>query len=256
MDQIFPFSPTPLDAAALRPQVRRALERRTELLSRQKYPGMWALTDRLRGGRRLPKALLARRRRRRALLGFLSWALGLFLLIPGSMDPHALAIPLGAGAVCFGGGTAVLWRNRRTALGILGLAWGLVLSIGALGSPEKLGCLLPLGLAALTIGAAALLRREGARRTAFDRAAERLLQTGQAVPGEAATQALLTPAGLVLCRRGEEPAEGSALPLALALETEDLLLLFSEDRVVVLQKKDLRAGDLPALREALRAQTQ
>ena len=250
MEPTFLFQPTPLDAAALRPQVRRALERRTELLSRQKYPRLWAATDRLNRGERVPKIIAERRKRRRALLGLLDWALGLFLLIPGLMDPKALAVPLAVGALCFGAGTVILWRNRRAALGLLSLLAGLILSLGALINPVKLGPLLLLGLAGLVIGAAALVRRRG-RTDAFDRAAEKLLGERTAAQGMEGAQVLLSPAGLSLRRRG---AEIGPRPLSLILETEDLLLLFGEETVTVLQKKDLCRGTLPALREVLGAQ--
>lgn len=251
MEPTLLFQPTPLDAAALRPQVRRALERRTELLSRQKYPRLWAAVDRLRRGERVPKVIAERRKRRRALLGLLDWALGLFLLIPGLMDPQALSVPLTIGALCFGAGTAILWRNRRTVLGILGLPAGLALCLGALRAPAKLGPLLPLGMACLVIAAAALLRRRG-RTDAFDRAAEKLLGERTAAQGLEGALVLLSPSGLSL-RRGDR--ETGPLPLSLILETEELLLLFGEETVAVLQKKDLRQGALPALREALRDRT-
>lgn len=250
MEPTFFFHPTPLDAAAIRPQVRRALERRTEQLSRQKYPRLWAATDRLNRGERVPKVIAERRKRRRALFGLLGWALGLFLLISGLLDPKALAVPLTIGALCFGAGTAILWRNRRAALGFLDLPAGLALSVGALAAPVKLGALLPLGLACLLIGAAALLRRRG-RTDAFDRAAAKLLGERAAAQGMEGAQVLLAPSGLSLRRRGTEIGP---LPLVLILETEELLLLFGEETVTVLQKKDLCRGTLPALREVLGAQ--
>lgn len=39
MDQTFSFVITPMDTKALCPQVSQALEKRTELLGRQKIPG-------------------------------------------------------------------------------------------------------------------------------------------------------------------------------------------------------------------------
>ena len=99
-------------------------------------------------------------------------------------------------------------------------------------------------------GAAALVRRRG-RTDAFDRAAEKLLGERTAAQGMEGAQVLLSPAGLSLRRRG---AEIGPRPLSLILETEDLLLLFGEETVTVLQKKDLCRGTLPALREVLGAQ--
>ena len=44
----FVFRLTPYDTELLLPQVRKALEMRTEQLSRQRYPALWAQTDRFR----------------------------------------------------------------------------------------------------------------------------------------------------------------------------------------------------------------
>ena len=57
MDPIFSFQITALDSTALYPQVSRALEKRAELLSRQKYPRMWKLTDKLNSVEKVPQAV-------------------------------------------------------------------------------------------------------------------------------------------------------------------------------------------------------
>ena len=46
MEQIFSFHVTPPDPDRLCSQVTRALEQRTEVLSREKCPRLWALADR------------------------------------------------------------------------------------------------------------------------------------------------------------------------------------------------------------------
>ena len=108
MEPTFLFQPTPLDAAALRPQVRRALERRTELLSRQRCPRIWALTDRLNRVEQVSSGSLQLRRQLHLILGLVDGALGLFLLLPGLMDPGALPLPLLVGAACFGFSLGIL----------------------------------------------------------------------------------------------------------------------------------------------------
>lgn len=103
----FVFCLTPYDTETLLPQVRRALEKRTELLSRQQYSALWTQTDRFRarsrnGSRRNPL--------RTRLLSVVCLVLGLVLLIPGMMDPEELMVPLLAGAVGVCAGVNGMWR--------------------------------------------------------------------------------------------------------------------------------------------------
>lgn len=104
----FSFRLSPLDAERLRPQVRRALEKRTELLSRQRCPRIWALTDRLNRVEQVSSGSLQHRRQLRLILGLVDGALSLFLLLPGLMDPGALPLPLLVGAACFGFSLGIL----------------------------------------------------------------------------------------------------------------------------------------------------
>lgn len=120
METVCTFSITPLDRALL-PQVQTLLAKRVELDSRRRLPKLWALTDRLNRAERAPQAVQVRRRHRRSILGVLYWALGLFLLLPGLMEPQSLLVPLLTGAAAYGAGIAALWRHRRTLLGILSL---------------------------------------------------------------------------------------------------------------------------------------
>ena len=48
-DKIFTFHISPYETEKLLPQVSRALEKRTELVSRESCPQMWKVIDRLRG---------------------------------------------------------------------------------------------------------------------------------------------------------------------------------------------------------------
>lgn len=48
----FVFQTTPLNEERLIPQISQALEKRTELISREKYPGLWNATDRFSAGKR------------------------------------------------------------------------------------------------------------------------------------------------------------------------------------------------------------
>lgn len=103
------FNVTPMDADILLPQVSRALEKRTELLSRERYPELCKQTDKLNSQgskhRRNPT--------RTKVTGILCLLLGLFLFIPGMMKPQELLVPLIAGAFGVVVGLASLWRSRK-----------------------------------------------------------------------------------------------------------------------------------------------
>lgn len=105
----FVFRLTPYDKQLLLPQVSRALETWTEQHSRQAYPGLWRVTDRLwnvANGRQ-------RSRLRTRILGIVCLILGIVLLVPGLMDPQELEVPLVTGAVAVGAGIGGLWRSRK-----------------------------------------------------------------------------------------------------------------------------------------------
>lgn len=105
----FVFRLTPYDVTTLLPQVRRALETRTELVSRQQYPTLWKHTDRLRarakGRTRSPL--------RTGVMSVICLILGLILLIPGLMEPQELLVPLVAGGLAVGAGLGGLWSVFR-----------------------------------------------------------------------------------------------------------------------------------------------
>lgn len=107
MDQnLFTFQISPLPEAYI-PQLAYSLEKRTELLSRVKFPGMWKHTDRLRQIPKVKKSPL-----RTKLLGILNLALGIFLFVPGVMRPRELFVPLIVGAIGIGAGIGALLRGK------------------------------------------------------------------------------------------------------------------------------------------------
>lgn len=163
MDRLFVFQVTSLDPDACRDQVSLALKQRTELLSRQKYPRLWRMSDNLSRKGKAPPAVLRRRRKLRVILGLVNWTMGLFLLLPGLMDPAALFVPLLVGSLCFGFSAGILWRNARRLLGILSVLFGAVLCLGGLCSLAELGRFLPLGVLCLAVGVAALGPRKQTR---------------------------------------------------------------------------------------------
>lgn len=105
----FVFRLTSYDGQLLLPQVSRALETRTEQLSRQAYPGLWRVTDGLRNAAKGRQRSLRRTRIR----GIVCLILGIVLLVPGLMDPQELAVPLVVGAVAVGAGIGGLWRSQK-----------------------------------------------------------------------------------------------------------------------------------------------
>ena len=94
------FVLTPYDPS-LADELSRALEKRTELASRKKYPGIWRQNDRLRAynERAGSTGNVKGRRIFRTVMTVILLLLGLFLLIPGLMDPKNLKQPLIAGAL-------------------------------------------------------------------------------------------------------------------------------------------------------------
>ncbi len=105
----YEFQITPYDTENLLQQVSRALEKRTELVSKARYPGLWENIDKLTAmskGRR-------RSRLRTKIMSVICLVLGVILFIPGLMEPQELLVPLLAGALAIGAGIGGLWRSRK-----------------------------------------------------------------------------------------------------------------------------------------------
>lgn len=110
--QFHTTSVTEDEKAVLTPQLAAALDKRLELHSRRTMPGLWSVTDRLNGRPRAPEAVLKRRRVRYRIYGAVLLALGLFLLIPGLMEPRELTHLLVVGALCVVIGAVYLSPRR------------------------------------------------------------------------------------------------------------------------------------------------
>lgn len=93
----FIFSMKPYDVDAFVTQVAWILEKRTELASRKRLPGIWKLTDKLNASPRADKAELKRRKEQKRRWGGLFLVMGIFLFVPGIMKPQELPVPLFAG---------------------------------------------------------------------------------------------------------------------------------------------------------------
>ncbi len=84
-------------------QISEAVAKRTEIFSREKFPGLWEKTDAL-NAKNLSAPALKKRVRLRRFYGMICIAIGIFLFVPGIMKPSELAVPLfvGAAAIIFG----------------------------------------------------------------------------------------------------------------------------------------------------------
>ena len=112
-DKNFIFSMKPYDVEVLAGQVAWMLEKRTELASRKRLPGLWKLTDKLNAVPRAPEAELKRRRERRRWWGGLLLVMGIFLFVPGVMKPQELPGPLVAGLFAILMGVFYLRKDGR-----------------------------------------------------------------------------------------------------------------------------------------------
>ncbi len=100
------FQLTAYEEKKLLPQVAAALKQRTELLSRERYPGLWKQIDRINaenGGKK-------RDPRRTKVLSVINLVLGTLLFVPGLMKPQELLLPLLMGAVGIGAGLGGFYR--------------------------------------------------------------------------------------------------------------------------------------------------
>lgn len=108
-DAPYLFQISSYDISSLLPQVSKALEKRSEHLSRQRYPNMWRHIDRLPS----PSQGAGRSRLRTRLFSVLCLAAGVILVVPGLMEPKELLVPLVAGAAAVALGVSGLWHTRK-----------------------------------------------------------------------------------------------------------------------------------------------
>jgi len=105
------FSMKPYDIDTLFLQVAWMLQKRVELASRKKLPGLWKVTDKLNAVPRAQEAELKRRRESRRRWGGLLLVMGIFLFVPGIMKPQELPVPLVAGFLAIVLGVLYLRRD-------------------------------------------------------------------------------------------------------------------------------------------------
>ena len=103
------FQISSYDIGRLLPQVSKALEKRSEHLSRERYPKMWRSIDHLPS----PSQGTGRSRLRTRLFSILCLAAGVILVVPGLMEPKELLVPLVVGAAAIVLGITRLWLTRK-----------------------------------------------------------------------------------------------------------------------------------------------
>ncbi len=94
----FVFALEPVTDEALLGQLAAALQARTELVSRVKYPKLWRMTDRLGNAPRASAETIRRRRVRYRVYGAALLALGVLLLLPTALGLGMPLVPALAGA--------------------------------------------------------------------------------------------------------------------------------------------------------------
>ena len=108
-DNPYLFQISSYDIRHLLPQVSKALENRSEHLSRERYPKMWRYIDRLPS----PSRRANRNQLRTRLFSILCLAAGVILVVPGLMEPKELLVPLVVGAAAIVLGVTRLWLTRK-----------------------------------------------------------------------------------------------------------------------------------------------
>ena len=103
------FQITPYDTESLLQQVSKALEKRTEFVSRERYPSLWENIDKL-------NAVSKGKRRsslRSKVMSIICLVLGVFLFVPGLIKPQELLVPLLVGAFAIVIGIVYLCIGRK-----------------------------------------------------------------------------------------------------------------------------------------------
>lgn len=253
MPSEFVFRISPMDTAALMPQVSCALEAYNEQESRRKYPGTWHLVDRLRRVPKAPAEVRRKRRRRRTVLGLIDWLLGMYIFVPIVSAPDQLGHLLPCSIVAIFTGIIFLWRYQRILLAILSMLSAFFLCVLGYGAGARYGILLPVGIGEAVLGLACLLTCRKPRVTAYDRAAKELLTRRNYMQRLERAYFTITEQDLTL-EVYDQPDQKYIVPLTqltYLIETEDLMLPIYAESVTVLQKRDLITGTLPELREFL-----
>lgn len=103
------FQITPYDTEDILQQVSKALEKRTEFVSRERYPGLWGNIDKLNDVSKGKH----RSSLRSKIMSIICLVLGVFLFVPGLIKPQELLVPLLVGAFAIAIGIVYLYIGRK-----------------------------------------------------------------------------------------------------------------------------------------------
>lgn len=103
------FQITPYDTEDILQQVSKALEKRTEFVSRERYPGLWGNIDKLNDVSKGKH----RSSLRSKIMSIICLVLGIFLFVPGLIKPQELLVPLLVGAFAIAIGIVYLYIGRK-----------------------------------------------------------------------------------------------------------------------------------------------
>ena len=103
------FQITPYDTEDILQQVSKALEKRTEFVSRERYPGLWENIDKLNDVSKGKH----RSSLRSKIMSIICLVLGVFLFVPGLIKPQELLVPLLVGAFAIVIGIVYLYIGRK-----------------------------------------------------------------------------------------------------------------------------------------------
>lgn len=184
----FIFVLTKYNQVSFKPQVSKALEKRTELVSRKKLPKIWKYTDKMNSKRKTSEEGL-KNRRGRYIYGIILLLLGFFLLIPSLMEPKEMLIPLLVGAFTVG-------------IGILNIRYG--------------------------------IKSKRVKITSFDKAGIKLFSEYEKIPTVKVTVTFTSDKVQLVENVTIDYSEIEKFFI-----TEDLFILIWNERITVLQKKDL-----------------
>lgn len=204
----FIFEISTYNKEALAEQLSRALDRRMELSSRQQLPWLWKAIDGMNSRPQATDKVIRGRVIRYKIYGFLFLAMGIFLLVPGLMEPQKLMLPLIAGIISGGCGIVYLLPLKKSAAKrrqeYLQKPWRKSINKRCQTTSEKLLD----GLQSLEVN---------------DNA----------------------PLHILFSEKGMEIGDAQLIPyfnFHTLVETEDLYLLTWNEKVTILQKRDLTVG--------------
>ena len=216
----YTFHITSYDTKALAPQTAKALEQLAEFRSRQEYPKLWRVTDRLNASRKgKSKRLPVSERKKTLLWSLVNLALGVILLVPG-----------------LAGGKGSLLYLIVGIAGIAASIWGFARS-KKLGKEEQNHI-------------AKQLKEQ------FDTVAQEMLSVYENGAASMNLQVVFSDNGMTMRQAGTEEGQ-ETVPYSdfeCIIETVDLYQCVFGGRIMLLQKKDMYSGSHEELHDFLSVQ--